>query len=142
MYLVIYLFILFYFIYFFAQHNSYSIYCQTWFIILFIIKHESKDDCFLSKAINPFSSGPVFGQVQKFFLENLLLARFFCWRDISRDLFLAKTLKFFSYRSEKTGKSSHKWDIKTNDHNLDLAVGCTGTSNRRERVNKRTTWFE
>ena len=31
---------------------------------------------------------------QKFFLENLLLARFFCWRDISRDLFLEKGLKF------------------------------------------------
>ena len=77
--------------------------------------------------INPFSASPVFGQVQKFFSENLLLARFLCWRDISRDLFLAKTLNFFSYRSEKTGKSSHKWDIWTNDHNLDLAVGRTGS---------------
>ena len=59
----------------------------------------------LAWVISPFSASPVFGQVQKFFfLENLLLAR----RDISRDIFLAKTLNFFSYRSEKTGKSSHR----------------------------------
>ena len=29
---------------------------------------------------------------------------------IKETFFLAKT-NFFSYRSEKTGKSSHKWDI-------------------------------
>ena len=36
---------------------------------------------------NPFSTSPIFGQVQKFFLENLLLARFLYWRDISRAFF-------------------------------------------------------
>ena len=36
---------------------------------------------------DPISASPIFGQVQKFFLENLLLARFLCWRDISRDFF-------------------------------------------------------
>ena len=30
------------------------------------------------KHINPFSASPIFGQVQKYFLENLLLARFLC----------------------------------------------------------------
>ena len=42
---------------------------------------------FDEEDINPFSASPVFGQVQKYFLENLLLDRFLCWRDISRDLF-------------------------------------------------------
>ena len=61
------------------------------------------------ESFNPFSASPIFGQVQKFFLENLLLAQFLCWRDISRDLFLEKTLKFFfSYKHEKNEKSSQK----------------------------------
>ena len=34
-------------------------------------------DVLMANCVNPFSSGPFFGQVQKFFfLENLLLARF------------------------------------------------------------------
>ena len=58
----------------------------------------------LAWVISPFSASPVFGQVQKFFfLENLLLERY-----IKRHFFLAKTLNFFSYSSEKTGKSSHR----------------------------------
>ena len=37
------------------------------------------------------------------FFENLLLARFLCWRDISRDLFFAKILNFFHIGVKKTG---------------------------------------
>ena len=44
---------------------------------------------------NPFSASPVFGQVQKFFLENLSLARFICWRDISRDLVFSEDFELF-----------------------------------------------
>ena len=46
-------------------------------------------------TINPFGASPVFGQVQKYFLENLLLARFSCWRDISRDLFFSEDFELF-----------------------------------------------
>ena len=45
-------------------------------------------------------------RVQKYFLENLWLASFLCWRDISRDLFVEKTLTFFSYMRGKAEKSS------------------------------------
>ena len=38
------------------------------------------------KALNPFSARPIFGQVQNFFLENLLLARFFMERYIKRHI--------------------------------------------------------
>ena len=50
---------------------------------------------FRSGEVNPFSSGPVFGQVQKFFLENLLLARFLYWSDISRDFFFSEDFELF-----------------------------------------------
>ena len=53
-------------------------------------------------SINPFSASPIFGQVQNFFLENLLLAWFLCWRDISRDLFFFREgLKFFFHINMK-----------------------------------------
>ena len=63
-----------------------------------------------STKLNPFSASPIFGQVQKFFLENLLLARFLCWRDISRDLFFFREgfEVFFSYKHEKNEKSNQK----------------------------------
>ena len=48
-----------------------------------------------NQTINPFSASPVFGQVQKFFLENLLLAWFLCWRDISRDLSFREDFELF-----------------------------------------------
>ena len=35
-------------------------------------------NCELWKEFNTFSASPISGQVQKFFLENLLLARFLC----------------------------------------------------------------
>ena len=48
-----------------------------------------------AERVNPFSASPVFDQVQKFFLENLLLVRFLCWRDISRDLFFRQDFELF-----------------------------------------------
>ena len=51
------------------------VYCISWQILsIEIYRYES---------VNPFSASPVFGQVQKLFLENLLLARFLCLRHIS-----------------------------------------------------------
>ena len=58
----------------------------------FIVLHCSNMDFSMNilevhMLFNPFSASPIFGQIQKFFLENLLLARFLFWRDISRDTF-------------------------------------------------------
>ena len=52
-------------------------------------------------VLNPFGANPIFGQVQKFFLENLLLARFLCWRDISRDLFFREGVEVFFHMNMK-----------------------------------------
>ena len=46
---------------------------------------------------------------QKFFLENLLLARFLCWRDVSRELYFREDFElFFHIGVKKHSKSSHK----------------------------------
>ena len=55
---------------------------------------------------NPFSASPVFGQVQKFFWKIYCYLCFNAGEIYQETLFLEKTLNFFSYRSEKTGKSS------------------------------------
>ena len=75
------------------------------------------------KYFNPFSASPIFGQVQKFFLENLLLARFLCWRDISRDLFFFFRERFeviFHINMKKMKNQARNEIFKTNDHDLDL----------------------
>ena len=46
-----------------------------------------------------------------FFLENLLQARFLCWRDISRDLFLERGLKFFFHINIKKMKNQARNEI-------------------------------
>ena len=62
---------------------------------------------------NPFSASPIFSQVQKFFLENLLLARFLCCRDTSRDqLYFFRedwTFFFFSIHINKKIKPEMRY---------------------------------
>ena len=73
------------------------------------VKSVAKQILTESKAINPFSTSPAFGQVQKFFFRKFIASSVFMLeRYIRSFFFLEKTLNFFSYRSEKTGKSSHK----------------------------------
>ena len=83
--------------------------------ILFpFIKKKKKILCiakFCIFNINPFSASPIFSQVQKFFLENLLVARFLCWRNISRDLFLEKGLKFLFHINMKKMKNQARKEI-------------------------------
>ena len=80
--------------------------------------------------------------MQKFFFFRKFIASsvFMLERYIKRPFFFSEDLELFSYRSEKTGKSSHKCDILTTDLNLDLGIGRTGTSNGRERVNQGPPW--
>ena len=86
--------------------------CLGFFLLSLFISHFVADTCIFS--FNPFSASPIFGQVQKFFffLDNLLLARFLCWRDISRDLVFREGFEvfffFFAYKHEKNEKSSQK----------------------------------
>ena len=63
------------------------------------------------EGINLFSASPIFGQVQKFFLENLLLARFLCWRDLSRDLFFREDFELFLHINMKTLKNQARNEI-------------------------------
>ena len=53
------------------------------------------------KLLDPFSTSPVFGQVQKFFFRIFIASSVFMLeRCIKRPFFLEKTT-FFSYKSEK-----------------------------------------
>ena len=56
-----------------SSHNCVTL---TNFKMETVFSSELHEERGLSVLINPFSSSPFFGQVQKFFLENLLLARF------------------------------------------------------------------
>ena len=61
--------------------------------------------------VNPFSSSPQIGQVQKFFFFRKFIASFvFMLERYVETLFFfrEKTMNFFSYRSKKTEKSSQK----------------------------------
>ena len=61
----------------------------------------------LFRSNYPFQRLPYFRPSTKVFIENLLLARFLCWRDISRDLFFyEKGLKFF-FRINMKKKKNH-----------------------------------
>ena len=60
------------------------------------------------KLLNLFSASPVFGQVQNFFLKIYWWLGFNAGEIYHETFSLEKTLNFFSYRSEKTGKSTHK----------------------------------
>ena len=73
-----------------------------------------------------FSSRTFFGQVQNFFFRKFIASFVFMLEKyIKRPFFfLEKTLNFFSYRSEKTGKSSQTFKSLIN---LDLEIlECVG----------------
>ena len=55
-------------------------------------------------ALNPFSASPIFGQVQKFFLENLLLAQFYAGEIYQETFFLEKGLNFVFHINIKKKK--------------------------------------
>ena len=64
--------------------------------------------------VNPFSASLKIGHVQKFFLENLYLASFLCWRDMSRDpFFLREDFELFLMYEWKN------WKIKSEMRYLD-----------------------
>ena len=62
-------------------------------------------------TINPFSAIRRYKRHQKFFLENLLLARFLCWRDISRDLFFREGFEVFFHINIKKMKNQARNEI-------------------------------
>ena len=86
------------------KHHTVFFSASSWQKTSWIFKGTEKTDndvfsrlrnCILNKTVSSNDSENINSQKKKFFLENLLLARFLSWRDISRDLFFREDFELF-----------------------------------------------